>query len=406
MRPIVMIQDVSPITEQELKQIARDLESDRVERKEALSDRDKVAQAVCAFANDLPGHRLPGYVLVGVGDRGRPSGLPITDRLLLNLADLRDDGNILPLPSMTVGKRLLEGSEIALVEVMPSSVPPVRYKGAPWIRVGPRRAIATSEEEARLAERRRSSDLPFDARPLPSASVADLDLDLFQRTYLPSALAPEVLAANERTLDHQLAALRLATPEGVPTVAGMVTVGCDPVSFVPGAFVQFLRFDGPVVTDQVIADHRIARPLPDLLHELDELLRINIRTAVDLTSGPVERRYPDYPLVALQQLTRNALMHRTYETSTAPVRITWLSDRVEIQNPGGPFGQVTVENFGEPGVTDYRNPTIAEAMRQLGYVQRFGVGIAIARKSLSENGNPELRFQVEPTYVSATIRPS
>jgi ATP-dependent DNA helicase RecG len=140
------------------------------------------------------------------------------------------------------------------------------------------------------------------------------------------------------------------------------------------------------------------------LHELDELLRINVSTSVDLTSGPVERRQPDYPLVALEQLTRNALMHRTYETSMAPVRITWLSDRVEIQNPGGPFGQVTAENFGEPGVTDYRNPTIAEAMRQLGYVQRFGVGIATARKVLAENGNAEPRFQVEPTYVSVTIR--
>jgi len=369
-----------------------------------MSDRDKVAQAVCAFANDLPGHCAPGYVLVGVNDAGSPSGLPITDQLLLSLADLRDEGNVLPRPSLTVSKRILDDTEIALIEVMPSSVPPVRYKGVPWIRVGPRRAIATPEDEARLAERRRAADLPFDARPLPSASAADLDLDLFERTYLPSALAPEVLAANERTLDHQLAALRFATLQGDPTVAGMVTVGRDPISFVPGAFVQFVRFDGSAVTDQVVADHRISRPLPDLLRELDELLRVHVRTAVDLTADPVERRYPDYPLVALQQLTRNALMHRTYETSTAPVRITWLSDRVEIQNPGGPFGQVTVENFGQPGITDYRNPTIAEAMRQLGYVQRFGVGIALARKALADNGNPDLLFQVEPTYVSATIR--
>jgi ATP-dependent DNA helicase RecG len=399
-----MIHSMTPITDQELQKIARDIESDRVERKSAMSDRDKVAQAVCAFANDLPGHCAPGYVLVGVSDVGSPSGLPITDQLLLSLADLRDDGNVLPRPSLTVSKRILDDTEIALIEVMPSSVPPVRYKGVPWIRVGPRRAIATPEDEARLAERRRAADLPFDARPLPSASAADLDLDLFERTYLPSALAPEVLAANERTLDHQLAALRFATLQGDPTVAGMVTVGRDPISFVPGAFVQFVRFDGPAVTDQVVADHRISRPLPDLLRELDELLRVHVRTAVDLTADPVERRYPDYPLVALQQLTRNALMHRTYETSTAPVRITWLSDRVEIQNPGGPFGQVTVENFGQPGITDYRNPTIAEAMRQLGYVQRFGVGIALARKALADNGNPDLLFQVEPTYVSATIR--
>lgn len=397
---------MSPITDDQLREVAHDLESDRAERKEALTDRGKVAQAVCAFANDLPAHGLPGYVLVGVSDDGQPTRLPISDSLLLSLGGIRDDGNVLPLPSMTVSKRVLEGIEIALVEVLPSSTPPVRYKGTPWIRIGPRRAVATPEEEMRLAERRRAADLPFDARPLPSASIDDLDLDLFERTYLPSALAPEVLAANERSTGHQLAALRFATSDGVPTVAGVVTVGSEPASFVPGAFVQFLRIDGPSITHPVIADHRIARPLPELLHELDELLRINVSTSVDLTSGPVEQRQPDYPLVALQQLTRNALMHRAYDTSMAPVRITWLSDRVEIQNPGGPFGQVTIENFGELGLTDYRNPTIAEAMRQLGYVQRFGVGIATARKALAENGNTEPQFQVEPTYISVTIRPA
>jgi ATP-dependent DNA helicase RecG len=395
-----------PINDKELERIARDVESDRVERKEVFTDRDRLAQAVCAFANDLPGHGLPGYVLVGVTDRGVPSGLPITDGLLRDLGGLREDGNILPLPSITVSKRLLDGTEIAVVEVVPSSAPPVRYKGAPWIRIGPRRARATPEEEARLAERRRAADLPFDSRPLPSASVDDLDLTLFERTYLPAALAPEVLAANDRSIEHQLAALRFTTPDGTPTVAGMIAIGRDPSRFVPGAYVQFLRFDGPAITDEVIDAHRIALPLPDLSRELDALLRANIRTAVDFTSGPIERRHPDYPLVALQQLTRNALMHRNYETSMAPVRIAWLTDRIEIQNPGGPFGQVTAENFGDPGVTDYRNPTIAEVMRQLGYVQRFGVGIAIAREALAENCNPSPGFQVEPTYVSVTVGPA
>ncbi|MGA8363132.1 MAG: ATP-binding protein [Solirubrobacteraceae bacterium] len=394
---------MSPITDQELAQIARDLETDRVERKEAFTERDKTAQAVCAFANDLPGHGRAGCVLIGVTDKGTPSGLPITDRLLLALGGLREDGNILPLPSITVSKRSLDGVEIAVVEVMPSRVPPVRYKGAVWIRIGPRRSIATPDEETRLAERRRATDLPFDARPLSSASVDDLALDLFERTYLPAALAPEVLAANERSIDHQLVALRFTTPDGLPTAAGMVTIGRDPAAFVPGAFIQFLRLDGQTITDQVINEQRISQPLPDLLRDLDDLLRVNVRTSVDITSGSIEQRRPDYPLVALQQLARNALMHRTYEFSTAPTRITWLSDRIEIQSPGGPFGQVTVENFGHPGVTDYRNPTVAEAMRQLGYVQRFGIGIATARKALAENGNPELHFQVEPTYVSATI---
>jgi ATP-dependent DNA helicase RecG len=109
-------------------------------------------------------------------------------------------------------------------------------------------------------------------------------------------------------------------------------------------------------------------------------------------------------MVALQQLARNAVMHRTYEGTNAPVKIYWFDDRIEIINPGGPYGTVTIENFGKPGNADYRNPNLAGVMKVLGFAQRFGFGIADARKALLENGNPPLEYQVEPTIVLATIR--
>jgi len=74
-----------------------------------------------------------------------------------------------------------------------------------------------------------------------------------------------------------------------------------------------------------------------------------------------------------------------------------------MHNPGGLYGQVTSGNFGK-GVTDYRNPLIAEAMHVLGYVQRFGFGVPLARRHLRNNGNPEPDFQFEPTYVAVTVR--
>lgn len=393
-----------PISDAELAALARDLESDRVERKESFSDKGGAAEAVCAFANDLPAHERPGYLLVGVRDDGTPSGLDVTDQLLVTLGGLREDGNVLPLPSIVVERRELDGVAIAVVEVQPSTTPPVRYRGRVCIRIGPRRAVATAEEEARLTERRRAKDLPFDARPLDSASIDDLDLDLFERTYLRAALAPDVLAENRRSLEHQLSALRLTVPGGAPTAAGVIVLGREPAAFVPGAYVQFLRVEGVELASDIVSAHDVHGPLPELIRETEEILRANVRVAVDLTSASTEQRTPDYPFVALQQLMRNALMHRTYEATNAPVRITWLADRIEILSPGGPFGQVTPENFGRPGVTDYRNPTIAEAMRALGFVQRFGVGIATARRALAENGSPPPEFTIEPTYVSVTMR--
>lgn len=40
----------------------------------------------------------------------------------------------------------------------------------------------------------------------------------------------------------------------------------------------------------------------------------------------------------------------------------------------------------------------------LGYVQRFGVGIATARKLLRDAGQPDLEFVVEPNYIQVIIR--
>jgi len=390
----------------ELEQLLLDEESDRVERKASLSDPGRIRQAICAFANDLPNHGKPGVVFLGANDDGSCAGLSITDELLRTLADMRSDGNILPFPALTVQKRVLRGCELAVVEVQPSDDPPVRYRGVVWIRVGPRRARATREEESRLSEKRRSRDVPYDLRPLAAAAVDDLDDELFVRTYLPAALPAEVLEQNDRSVEDQLTSLRFVASREprVPTVLGVLVLGKTPTDFIPGAYVQFLRIDGVELTDPIKDQQELHGPLPDVLRRLDDLMRANIATASDVTSGPVELRLPDYPIAALQQLARNAVMHRDYETSSAPARMTWYRDRIEIQNPGGPYGQVTVENFGTPGITDYRNPHLAEAMKNLGYVQRFGLGIELARKELRNNGNPPPQFQVEPNHVFAIVR--
>jgi len=118
-------------TDRQLMSLLADLESDLVERKESLNGDSprRIREAVCAFANDLPDHQRAGVVFVGATDAGAPSGLTITDELLLQLADIKMDGNIVPPPSMTVGKHVLAGEPVAVVTVQPADAPPVRYRG-------------------------------------------------------------------------------------------------------------------------------------------------------------------------------------------------------------------------------------------------------------------------------------
>src|SRR5262249_18744409 len=155
-----------------------------------------------------------------------------------SLGAIRSDGNILPPPTMVVRKIRAGDADVAVVEVQPSTSPPVRYRGRVWIRVGPSCVVvATADEERRLNEKRRPADTPSDARPLTGATLDDLDLTLFERIYLPTALPPDMVAENGRTTEQRLMALRFVAPDRTPTAAGVILLGTDPLGYLPGSYI-------------------------------------------------------------------------------------------------------------------------------------------------------------------------
>lgn len=395
-------------TAAQLAKIIAGGESDRIEFKESLSGSapERIREAICAFANDLPRSGEPGVVLVGIRDDGSLASLEVTDAMLIQLADMKTDGNILPPPSLTVRKQALSGGEVAVVTVEPSDSPPVRCRGVVHIRTGPRRGVATAQDERVLNEKRRYGVFPFDLHPVPGPSLADLDMTRFEHEYLPEAFSSETLAANQRARVEQLAATRMtaSVEEPLPTVVGLLMMGKSPQDFIPGAYIQFLRIDGTRLTDDVVDSAEIRGAVPDQMRRLDDKLASHNRTAVDFASRFRELKVDAYPMESLQQIVRNAVMHRTYEITNAPTHVYWYNDRIEVMNPGGPYGRVTATNFGKDGIVDYRNPSLASAMKVVGLVQRFGVGIALARQQLEDSGHPEPEFEVDDDNVRVTVR--
>ena len=90
------------MTEKELHNIIAIDESYRIERTVSISNMDKFQEAICAFANDLPGKRQKGYLLIGVDDSGKVSGLKVDDALMKRISGIRSDGNILTAFSVVV----------------------------------------------------------------------------------------------------------------------------------------------------------------------------------------------------------------------------------------------------------------------------------------------------------------
>jgi len=389
------------LTEVELRNLLAELEADNVERTISVSNTDKFSQAICAFANDMPNRRKPGYLLVGVNDNGTLAGLTVTDELLKNLGGIRSDGNVLPQPVMNVAKYSLAGGDVAVVEVYPSDLPPVRYKGRVHIRVGPRKATANEQEERVLSERRVATALSFDARPCTEAAIDELAIGQFD-AYRREAVDPETIAANHRPIELQLASLRLYDPKrACPTYAGILLFGKNPRFFLPGSYIQYLQLPGADLTDVPDDQTEISGDLHSVLRELEVRVRVLIRTTMRAVSGFEEKLLPDYPEWALREFLMNAVMHRNYESNT-PIRFYVFSDHIEICSPGGLYGEATPENF--PTRNSYRNPIIAEAMKSLGFVNRFGYGIQRAQALLEQNGNPPATFDFsDPGTVLVNI---
>ena len=379
-----------------VKELLADMESDWIERTTSIRE-DKLGPAICAYSNDFPSHRHPGYVLLGVRDDGSLAGMTWTDEQLQTIGNIKSNGKILPQPSLVLSPifKFPEG-EVLVLEVKPSTYPPVRFDGRCWIRIGPRRDRATLEEERILIERRASFAKTYDLVPALGATLDDISIDLFKINYLPTAIDKETLAENGRTIEQQLSSLRFYDlKEKCPTNAGILIFGLNPEFYLPGAYIQYVKFLGKEMTSQVEYEKKFSGALITLLSTIDDFIKNNIiKERPTRHESFQEEIVRNYPYWALRELMMNAVMHRSYE-SNAPIYIYEFENRIEIQNPGGLFGEATPQNF--PNASDYRNVVIAEAMKILGYVNRFNYGVKRAIDELEKSGNGKPDFDLSLT---------
>lgn len=381
-------------------------ETERVEWKQSLKDTAKVGKAVCALANDLGHTKRLGYVVIGLDDKGAVVGafrpgenVDEVQRSLLG----RLTSKLLPLPSLNLGVVRREGVELLVVAVSPCPVPPlVRYDGEVFVRVGPTTRHPSSVDLARLQERRPLSNLPFDLRPFDEATLDDLDTSprAIYEAEREASEEPELYPSFEGWLQQQDLG-RLAGGVWRPNPAALLVYGRDPQSLFPGATIEFARYAG--VDDELMPVERktIVGALPSQLDALWAQLKAHNYEVPSAPEGIRAGFAPAYPEAALQELARNLVQHRLYDGSYAPARVNWYADRVVFTNPGPPHGLAREGDFGEH--SDYRNPTITNHLRRLGYVQKHGTGVSRAQTQLAKNGNLPLEVETNG-YTTVVVR--
>ena len=169
--------------------------------------------------------------------------------------------------------------------------------------------------------------------------------------------------------------------------AALLLFANDPEKYIPNASVRYVRYEGTTLKSgsgfNVVKDQRFERGIPGLIQELETFVEASLRDYyyLDMETGRFHR-VPELPKEAWLEGVVNALCHRSYNIQGNPVMIRHFDDRMEIANSGPLPAQVTVENIAHQRYS--RNPRIARALADMGYVRELNEGVPRIYRTMQE----------------------
>ncbi len=249
----------------------------------------------------------------------------------------------------------------------------------------------------------------FELQPIAESSLADLDMSLV-REYMRTSdhRRPGSSVAD---LDPHEALRVLRAVDGPPgrerlTVLGALFFGVEPGRLLVQSKVRFVEFPG---TDTAgIGDgvsfrysEEFEGTVPELIARMERLHKERLAPGV-LADGFRVEELPVLPLLALREAMVNAVCHRDYALAGANIQVRLFADRLEVQSPGGLPDPVTVENLLDESYA--RNPRLADMLRDLGYVERHGLGIDNIVRSMKAAHLPPPEFSDSASSFTVTLR--
>lgn len=120
------------------------------------------------------------------------------------------------------------------------------------------------------------------------------------------------------------------------------------------------------------------------------------------------RKIENFTFVALEELLANAIVHNNYENGK-PIQIYVSEKQINIVNYNKPLPPIRISDLNERtffNERDTENPEIRDMFKALGIIESFGTGIGEAKRSMRENGSPDLfykTFDVNDNVTSVVI---
>lgn len=384
-------------------------ESNYIEVKSAKKDCPKLYDTFSSFSNQPGG----GVILFGIAEKEDYQICGVYDAadLLKKIMELslQMEPEIRPLCTTAV----IDGKTVVSAEIqeIDNEYKPCFYKGAGRLKGS---YIRVAEADRHMTEYEVYSFEAFkkklqdELRIAERAEIEDINTKEFSRYLLEARSQKPKLA--ELTVER-ICHLQGFTAQGRPTLAGVMLFSDYPQGFFPQLCITAVSIPGTQMSitgdvgERFLDNRRIDGTLPQMLEDALLFVRKNMKekTIIDPKTGKRIDK-PEYPVIAVRELILNALVHRDYSihTDNTPITIRMFRDRLEIENPGGLYGRMTLDQLGKVSA-DTRNPFLANALEILGETENRYSGIPTVFSAMEEAGLPAPKFENERGIFRVTL---
>lgn len=359
--------------EEELVQFVKKITSEKCEKqhielkKASGGTPSKLYNTLSSFSNQVDGGIIifgidedAGYEIVGVYD-----AQDLQKRVMEQ--SLQMEPIVRPLFTVAqVGDKMVVSAEVSECDIHDK---PCFYKGAgrlrgSYIRVGDSDQPMTEYEiYSYEAFKRRIHD---ELRTVDRATIEYLEKDNVTEYLIKLRRQKQNLVYLE---DERILETQGIIQNGLPTLAGLMLLGEYPQEFFPQLSVTAMVVQGKEIGvlgedgERFVDNKRIEGTIPEMLEGTLAFVRRNMRMKTIITEEGTRADKPEYPIKAVREIILNSLIHRDYSVHTdrSPVRLVMYEDRLELENPGGLYGRITIDDLGKASA-DTRNPYLAGAL--------------------------------------------
>lgn len=383
-------------------------ESNSLEIKSAREGCPKIYDTLSSFSNQSGG----GTIIFGIDETdfsvcGVYDAADIQKKIMEQSIQMEPEVRPLCTVAVVDGKTVVS----AEIQEIDSFQKPCFYKGVgrlkgSYVRVGDGdRRMTEYEVYSFEAFRQKIQD---ELRTIDDAELSEIETNSMTKYLIMLKDKKPNLAALS---NEKIKSLQGFVKNGKPTLAGIMLFSEYPQAFYPQLCVTAVSVPGTEISmvgsvgERFLDNRRIDGTITQMLDQTLFFIRQNTRTKtiIDPNTGTRNDK-PDYPVIAVRELLLNALIHRDYSihTDSAPITVRIFYDRIEIENPGGLYGRMTLDQLGKVSA-DTRNPFLANALEVMEITENRFSGIPTVIAAMREAGLPAPKFESERGIFRATL---